>query len=252
VVPKSATGTGDIVIDTLTAGTAVSQVRTFLDSDPSVNKTGIPKGYVFKDGLVSFKVTGVTPGATVKVQLLFPGGIPSGSKIYKVTGTGFTEFKDVVISGNAVTLTITDGGSGDADGLANGVIEDPVGVASPGGSGGGGSSGGCFIATAAFGSYLHPFVAVLRTFRDVVLLPSSSGRSFVDWYYRVSPPIAQAIAQNGLLGAGVRLLLLPAIAGAFLCLKLGVIPTLLIFLFLGAAAVAGTRMARRKLCISNQ
>jgi hypothetical protein len=52
-----------------------------------------------------------------------------------------------------VELTLIDGGAGDADGLANGVIVDPSGagaVAADGGDGGGGG-GGCLISTAAYG-----------------------------------------------------------------------------------------------------
>jgi len=52
------------------------------------------------------------------------------------------------------------------------------------------TSGGCFIATAAMGSYDDPVVMTLRRFRDLVLLPSAVGKHFVYNYYRISPPIA--------------------------------------------------------------
>jgi len=56
------------------------------------------------------------------------------------------------------------------------------------GSGGGGGSGGaCFIATAAFGSYMEPHVQLLRDFRDLHLLNNTPGTWFVRTYYRYGP-----------------------------------------------------------------
>jgi uncharacterized repeat protein (TIGR01451 family) len=78
---------------------------------------------------------------------------------------------------------------------------------------GSGGSGGCFIATAAFGSALQPEVMVLRRFRDEVLLESAAGRAFVAWYYRVSPPLADFIRGRDLLRGTVRVTLTPVIYG---------------------------------------
>jgi len=70
---------------------------------------------------------------------------------------------------------------------------------------------GCFIATAAYGSYLDPHVQVLRNFRDNVLLKFHLGKLFVAWYYRNSPPLAAVIAQNERLRILVRTALTPVI-----------------------------------------
>src|SRR5207302_1434925 len=60
-------------------------------------------------------------------------------------------------------------------------------------------TGGCFIATAAYGSELSSEVALLSQFRDHVLLRYRAGRLFVKTYYCVSPPMARFIAQSELL-----------------------------------------------------
>lgn len=58
---------------------------------------------------------------------------------------------------------------------------------------------GCFIATAATGSYDHPKVMTLRKYRDNILLSSRSGRFFVACYYTVSPFIAVLVARSEVL-----------------------------------------------------
>ncbi|MAF83374.1 MAG: DUF11 domain-containing protein [Gammaproteobacteria bacterium] len=73
------------------------------------------------------------------------------------------------------------------------------------------SGGNCFIATAAYGSYLEPEVLVLRQFRDYYLLTNEPGRSFVAWYYRNSPDLAARIAADETGRAIVRILLTPVV-----------------------------------------
>jgi hypothetical protein len=97
----------------------------------------------------------------------------------------------------------------------------------------------CFVATAAYGSHLHPHVATLRAFRDRYLLTNRPGRAFVRWYYRVSPALAGVIARYEPLRFAARAALTPvvyAIAYPFaaLCAVLGVL----------AAWLAGRRFAR--------
>ena len=70
---------------------------------------------------------------------------------------------------------------------------------------------GCFIATAAYGSYLDSHVWKLRNFRDQVLLQHSWGQWFVREYYRYSPPVAELIASSDGLRLIVRLLLTPLV-----------------------------------------
>lgn len=67
--------------------------------------------------------------------------------------------------------------------------------------------GFCFVATAAYGSYAHPVVQVLRGFRDWALETSPLGGALVRAYYTVSPPLADALAANGPMSAVARVLL---------------------------------------------
>jgi len=79
----------------------------------------------------------------------------------------------------------------------------------------------CFIATAAFGSPLHPHVKVLRDFRDKFLMASQAGRKFVSLYYRYSPAVAEIISQHEILKRSIRIFLLPAIGFSYLMVHFG-------------------------------
>lgn len=82
-----------------------------------------------------------------------------------------------------------------------------------------GSDSRCFIATAAFGSPLHPYVELLREFRDSYMLTNPMGRWFVTIYYNNSPPIAKIIKDNSGLKAIVKIFLIPAIMVSWAMLK---------------------------------
>lgn len=69
----------------------------------------------------------------------------------------------------------------------------------------------CFIATAAWGSWMDPHVASLRQFRDEVLMPRAAGRAFVAFYYRHSPPLAAIIGRHDSLRAITRAALAPVV-----------------------------------------
>jgi len=77
-----------------------------------------------------------------------------------------------------------------------------------------GDEGGCFIATAAFGSYDHQFVRNLRLLRDRILLRTDAGRGLVRAYYAISPPLAGWIAQRPVVRAVVRAVLKPIAVAA--------------------------------------
>lgn len=74
----------------------------------------------------------------------------------------------------------------------------------------------CFIATAAFGSTDSLYVKVLRRFRDKYLKPYRIGRSVIDMYYSISPPMASFIKARPVLRLITRIILIPAVSIAFL------------------------------------
>ena len=62
------------------------------------------------------------------------------------------------------------------------------------------TSDGCFVATAAYGSPMHPVVGGLREFRERVLRPTREGRDFFaefhDVYAAVSAPVVRRMAED--------------------------------------------------------
>jgi hypothetical protein len=136
--------------------------------------------------------------------------------------------KDLKAGRHTITVTATNS----AGLCSSAVISVQVGSGS-----GAGNRTGCFIATAAFGSYLHPYVSILRDFRDAFLLTNRAGQAFVRWYYRISPPLAALIARNDYARATVRVMLLPAVGFSALALNIGLFWS--VFLLTGFTMLAG-------------
>ena len=53
------------------------------------------------------------------------------------------------------------------------------------------SSGGCYVATAVYGSYDCPQVWTLRRYRDYTLAETWYGRAFIKMYYAISPTLVK-------------------------------------------------------------
>lgn len=60
----------------------------------------------------------------------------------------------------------------------------------------GGSTGGCYIATAVYGSYDCPQVWTLRRYRDNILAATWYGRAFIKIYYAISPTLVKMFGKN--------------------------------------------------------
>jgi hypothetical protein len=82
-----------------------------------------------------------------------------------------------------------------------------------------GTDGGCFIATAAYGSALSNEVNVLRQFRDDYLLNNEVGKAFVSAYYEYSPRLANYIAEHPMLRRIVRIGLYPMLELSKWCVE---------------------------------
>lgn len=119
-----------------------------------------PTTVVYDNGFFTYTIAGLANGGSATVTVT----LPSGS-----SGTGYVNCPSNCISsgsgsGNTVSVTLVDGGPGDADGVANGRISVKAGAAaraptptSPGNGGGGGGGGGSLggsallVLTALFG-----------------------------------------------------------------------------------------------------
>lgn len=100
---------GRAVVLTLSAG----EIERFERIAPPV--AGFAQGYY------ALAVGRLTPGATVTAVIDFPSGLNVRDYLGCVANA-CDGIPGVQIDGSAVTLTLTDGGAGDADGVANGVI----------------------------------------------------------------------------------------------------------------------------------
>lgn len=138
--------------------------------------------------------------------------------------------------------------------ISNGTDQDAfvamVGPPLPSSSAGSSGGGGCFIATAAWGSPMEPEVRLLRRFRDSVLLESVAGRGFVRMYYKWSSAAAQFIGRSAPLRGAVRFLLVPVVMGV--CIILAPLPVKLagLGICLWAVAVILVPLPRKRLTIS--
>ncbi len=88
-----------------------------------------------------------------------------------------------------------------------------------------GKKSNCFIATAAFGSPMHPYVKTIRDFKNRYLMSSKLGSAIINLYYKYSPLAVNIIEKHKPLKFVVRAGLLPFIAFCYSMLHFGPIIT---------------------------
>jgi len=106
--------------------------------------------------------------------------------------------------------------------------------------------GACFVATAAYGSPLHPYIDILRDFRDRYLMTNELGREFVDLYYKYSPYVAERIANYKILKVVVRIQLSPLVALSYSMVYFGPIMTTFVFVLIFMLPIFLIPYSRRK------
>ncbi|MEN8688807.1 MAG: choice-of-anchor U domain-containing protein [Desulfobacterales bacterium] len=154
-------GSGQIALET----TNPNDIIEFVEScapDAYPDEGGASKPGDIRFGLLSFRLRLQNAGAVASAVVYFSDPLPDTYKWYKYDLVkGWHIYADAAFSVDrrSLTFTITDGGNGDIDGLANGIVVDPAGAGSDttaaavvpisGSAGIGGSGGVCFIAAAA-------------------------------------------------------------------------------------------------------
>jgi Peptidase family C25/Propeptide_C25 len=138
-------------------------------------------------------------------------------------------------------------GSDDSDN-ENSTAGNP-GSGTPVSTGAGG--GGCFIATAAYGSLLEPHVKILRYFRDRFLITNTAGTYFVKLYYKYSPPLADFISKHDHLRMFVRMALFPLVGFSWVSLKIGILPAMLLVLLFGIGLTVLINVKRKYWAINH-
>ncbi len=91
-------------------------------------------GAIFPHGMFTLRISGCTIGSTLNFTYTYPSNLPVGTVFWKYGRTIADPSlhwyaMPASIVGNTVTFNITDGGLGDDDLIANGIILDPAGPA---------------------------------------------------------------------------------------------------------------------------
>jgi len=126
---QSDTGTGSVIF--VTDQGAIGNLDALALSDLPADAQATKPKFNFVHGFFDCSITGLENGASVTLSITFPSSIPDKWVWWNyIEGQGWSSLPIGSNDGDEViTITKTDGGVGDADGVANGVITDPGGIA---------------------------------------------------------------------------------------------------------------------------
>ena len=136
----TATGSGNATVS-FTGGGAACQFTSaafipLVGGASSPPAGSAPAGVAFPHGLLDFATGGCTPGATLNFTVVYPQPLAPGTVYWKYGPTLAVPAPHwytipAIVAGNTLTFSITDGGLGDDDLAANGVIVDVGGAGAP-------------------------------------------------------------------------------------------------------------------------
>ncbi|KPA18868.1 YD repeat-containing protein [Candidatus Magnetomorum sp. HK-1] len=125
---KMTSGSGHMAVQSQSDGVSIVSVRPV---DPKEMPTIGNRPAEMPFGLISFKVA-CAKGSQAEINIYFSESLPSNARWFKFDyNNGFEDFSShtqYLPAQNKITITIQDGGFGDADGTANGFIVDPGGI----------------------------------------------------------------------------------------------------------------------------
>jgi hypothetical protein len=133
---NTAVGDGQIGVE-IPVNSNATEILSLFSIDPAAvsDSTGKPDNMTL--GIVCFKIKVNAPGAEARVVVYLSSSMTADTKWYKYDSlNGWQDYSEHVVfeEDGSVSLTLQDGGFGDADMTANSVIVDPGGPGLPHGS----------------------------------------------------------------------------------------------------------------------
>ena len=131
---STATAVEDQLIDTQNGIARLSTPEGFIDEASTVNESSLPPNpeIEFPFGVFSFNISNLNIGQTINISIELPQELPPDTKYWKFSRTisdptpHWYEIPMEISSDNrSIKIQLTDGGLGDDDLTANGMIVDP-------------------------------------------------------------------------------------------------------------------------------